>query len=152
MCDIPFPKSPGGTNWGTIDRFKTPKSRSLGPLAYETASTLNFSSSMLSHSSSLPSFPFGDKFALAGEAEKKREAGKGDTPLYMPSSLGVQPSSKLSSSASFSMGPKHVSYAKPSRAQTPGCGPLPLAHMHCTQRTASSLIRGARSDRCFPRL
>ena len=124
MADIPFPKLPGGTNFGTTERFKTPKSRSPGPLEYETASTLNFSSSMLSVSSSQPSFAFSGKYALPGEAARARDAGKGDTPLYLPGSIGPQPSSRIRSSASFSMGPKHSSYAKPLRVQTPS----PLAY------------------------
>ena len=122
MADIPFPKLPGGTNFGTTERFKTPKSRSPGPVEYETASTLNFSSSMLSISSSQPSFAFSGKYDLPGEASRAKDAGKGDTPLYLPASIGPQPSKP--SAVSFSMGPKHSSYAKPSRVQTPS----PLAY------------------------
>ena len=128
MADFPFPKSPGGTAFGTVDRFKSPKtpgsylkpSRSPGPLAYETASTLNFSTSTLSISSSQPSFGFREKFRLPGEAARLKEAGK-DSPLHIPSSIGntAQPSSRIRSQPAYSMGPKHKSYTSPARAHTP---------------------------------
>ena len=121
MADIPFPKSPGGASFGTIDRFKMPKARSPGPAEYaNSTSTLSFSSSMLSTASSQPSFAFSAKFALPGELAKSREVGKGDSELHIPGSIGPQVSSRLTSKPAFSMGPKHRSYALPHRAVTPG--------------------------------
>lgn len=130
MSDFPFEKSPGGKSFGTVERFKSPKLSgsyigqgrlvSPGPLMYETASTLNFSQSTLSISSSQPSFAFRQKFTLPGEAARLRESGK-ETALEIPKIVGntTQPSSRIRSEPAYSMGPKHRSYASPSRAHMP---------------------------------
>jgi hypothetical protein len=126
MAAFDLPKTPGGTNWGTIDRFKTPKARSPGPLAYENDGNLNFTRSTLSVSSSQPSFTFSERFAVPGSEARRRAAEAGDSPLHIPPALGAQPNSRLPSRPAYTIGPKVKTYKTPTRAHTPAPGQYTL--------------------------
>jgi len=101
MAAFDLPKSPGTASFGAINRFRTPKSRSPGPLAYEPESTLNFSRSTLSVSCSQPSFSFREKFT------DRSGSPRAQTALHIPSGTGApQPDSRRPTAPTFSMGKK----------------------------------------------
>ena len=141
MSDFPLPKTPGGKNFGTIDRFRTPKPRSPGPLAYEPEASLNFSVSMMSRSSSTPNFSFRENFAVPGSARKAAEAAqRGMVALRVPPGLGEQQSSsRLSTSPSFSMPSKRLVQATPRIVTTPSplSYTLPRARVYETRSDRS---------------
>jgi hypothetical protein len=98
MSAFELPKTPGGTNFGTIDRFRTPHTRSPGPLSYEPAMTLSFSHSTLSVSNSQPCF------SMPGRNRPKAGPSKAMSDLHIPGGIGTQPNSKKPTAPVYSMG------------------------------------------------
>lgn len=137
MADFASPKTPGGQSFGTIDRFRLPKTRSPGPLAYEPETSINFSASMLSRSSSQPAYAFREKFTDPVSAYAAKEAKILLTPLRRPPGVGeAQLSSRIPTQPSFSM----ARTRSVSRVETPS----PLKYTLPRAR-----VYEARADRSF---
>ena len=136
MAAFDLPKTTGN-NFGTGSRIAPLVSRSPGPAAYDTASTLSFRSSTLSISRSNASFTMAGRHGNGASRTRPTEGTL--TPLRLRPSLGEQePSSMIRTSSAFSIGLK-----EPRRqVRTPG----PLDYRPAV---SSDRIYDQKADRSF---